>query len=486
MAGSSLAFANAELDRSYALETVGILRSWDNVDGLFVDYVNGAYKEFFSHESRFVLQDISKADTALSRTTLPYQKLIQDPQVLGQVARATRSESLIRTIILKEGSQYRFTLEWLHSPQMIKMAEDTFMLTDLADVQGALQKALARLISKIPFIGNVTGRDSESVTVNIGDNANLFQGDTLVIGTLDEVKKHPLLKTVMAWRLTQVGKVVVDTVEDRMAFGHVIEEEETRKVARFQKVMQVIPKPVVITKQEQEGVTPLEQVPPKLGYVVGGLGIGTASRDFRAAAAGFTGSGIYFGPKAEAQLWINREWFTELGLAYGIWNYSQKSTGEDVSAASGAASATLSSFRFNLGYSYFLTNDFFGPKGSVRLGYEATSFSFPLDSTALLAPVSFKGLFLGLGGELPLRGKWAALLNLNFSLFPSASQTSTSNIAAASASFMNFSVGASYRSSQRLSFRANLDVAAHGADFPEGAVLSQKVIAITPAVLYYF
>src|SRR4051812_21246579 len=70
--------ATTELDRIYALETVGYLKSWDNVDGMFVDYVSTAYKEYFAKQSRFVLQDLTRGSDILAKSKLPYNKLIDD------------------------------------------------------------------------------------------------------------------------------------------------------------------------------------------------------------------------------------------------------------------------------------------------------------------------------------------------------------------------------------------------------------------------
>src|SRR6185437_7272426 len=92
--------ASVDLDRQYALETIGFLRATDNVDGLFGDYVENAYKDYFSRQSRFVVQDLSKEETVLSHSKLQYAKLIQDPQVLAAIARKSRSQTLLRTKVL--------------------------------------------------------------------------------------------------------------------------------------------------------------------------------------------------------------------------------------------------------------------------------------------------------------------------------------------------------------------------------------------------
>ena len=83
-----LARATAELDKLYSLETVGFLKSWDNVDGLFSEYVAAAYKEYFDGQSRFVLQDVSKSDALLTRAKISYGDLIEDREVLAQLTRS--------------------------------------------------------------------------------------------------------------------------------------------------------------------------------------------------------------------------------------------------------------------------------------------------------------------------------------------------------------------------------------------------------------
>ena len=94
------------------------------------DYVANAYKNFFSHQSRFVLQDLSKADALLGKSKLPYYKVIDDADVLNQIARSMRSESIIRTKIYKEGTRYRFVIDWLHAVRMELIASETVVIEE--------------------------------------------------------------------------------------------------------------------------------------------------------------------------------------------------------------------------------------------------------------------------------------------------------------------------------------------------------------------
>lgn len=490
--------ATVELDRKYALETVGFLRAWDNVDGLFTDYVAAAFRDFFRKQSRFVLQDLSKADAVLTGSKLPYHRVIEDAEVLGQLSRVTKSQSIIRTKVQKEGSQYRFTLTWLHAPQMEQLATEEFFLKDRTDgqglgfddIKGQLQEALDRMIRKVPFQGMVTGRDNNSVTTNVGSLAGIRPGDALLVGTLDEVKKHPLLKEIVEWRTTRTGKLQVEQVEDGIAFCKVIEEEDGRQIGRYQKITQVIPRApageIPVIQEKEEKVSQLDD-PPTLGWVSGTAWLGSYSRQFSNLTGSIakSGSGTVLGAAGEGQLWFTREWFGELRFAHGFWSYAQQdiATGTETT---GNISGSVTQFKLAAGYTYLLSGDYFGPKGWVKLGLHSASYSLPLMSSESLAPSSFKAPFLGVGGDIPIREKYGVLLNLEFGLFTSASEPGNASGQVNSASDVAISVAGYYRMRPRMSLRAGFEILANSADFSSGSSVSQKVVNIAPSLVYYF
>jgi hypothetical protein len=492
--------ASAELDRLYALETVGFLKSWDNVDGLFADYVAAAYRDYFSRHSRFVLQEISRAEQVLTRSKLSYAQVIQDREILGQLARSTRTQSILRTKIQKEGPQYRFTLDLLHSPKMDVLATETFLLEErrdgdapgLGDVKGELQKALDRLIAKLPFKGHVTGRDGSSLTLNIGANENVEPGDTVVIATVDEVKKHPLLGSIVDWRISSTGKAEVQGVEDRISFARVSEEEPNREVARYQKVIQVLkrpapPEPPVI--HEEDELKKKREEMPKLGFVAGNALLGGMSRIYSAPAGqvGRDGGGMMVGGKVDGQLWLNRDFFTELQVGLGAWSFEQQ-TSDAAALETASAAGTMLTMKAAAGYSYLVTGDFYGPKGWVKAGFRSTSYQFPTvdDPLENMAPISYRSLFIGVGGDLPIRDGFGATLNFDFGLITSGKQTAVPGRSVTSSSEVAFTVGGFYRWTNRITLRACLDILAHGSDLNNGGTVSQKAITLAPAVLYYF
>lgn len=503
---SPAARATAELDQKYALETIGALRSWDNVDGLFADYVAAAYKDYFARQGRFRAVDLAKADALLSgNPKIPYAKAIEDREILAQLARSMRAQSLLRTRVRKEGPQYRFAIEWLHSPGMDALATEELVLNDpaMGDVAGALKGALDRLFRKVPFLGQVTGRDEGSVTLNVGAlqapgaGARIQRGDTVVVGTLDDVKKHPLLKQVVDWRLTPTGRLEVEQVDESIAFCRVVDEEEGRQIGKYQKILQVIPRPVAassaVGKEGAAGpdgataaASSLE--PPRLGFARASLIGGSFSRQFssQGAAVGYQGSGFLYGARGEGQLWFNRELFADLELGYGGYGYSQSDIATGVATPAGGVSGGMFTFKADIGYSYLLSGDFFGPKGWIKAGYLINSYSLPISAAESTAPFSVKSVFVGLGGEFPVRDGYGAKLDLEFGLFNSASETGSTNGDINSANNARIRLGGYYRYQPRITFEAGIEIQGSGAEFSSGNSLSQKAITLMPSVSYYF
>jgi hypothetical protein len=494
------ALASPEMDRRYSLESIGALKSHDNVDGLFSDYVHEAIREYFSTQPRFLLQDLTRSDAVLAEAKIQYSKLIDDEQVLSKVARVTRSSTLLRTKIFKEGPRYRFTVDWLLAPKMEVLSSEVFYLDEpkrgealgSEEIKSQLSGALDRLIRKIPFSGNVTGRDRDSVTLNVGDSSGIKKGDTLIVGTIEEVKRHPLLKAIVEWRIVQTGKIQVEQVDRGLTFGRVIEEEPSRPVARLNKLLQVIAQPdpvaqATATPDASLAAMPERLDPPRYGWISAGILAGNLGRQTSNAAgtAGWDGGGYGGGARAEAQLWLNRQWFVEGMLSYGLYGYSQTQL---VTGAAGAESSTATLFqqRIGVGYSYLPGSDFFAAKSWVKLGTQSSAYTLARNASEQLNPITFSGLYLGLGGDLPLRSGWGAQMNLNFGLTNSAKETTGVFGNATSATHVDFYAGVFKQIKPRLLFRMGLNFTGQGSDYATGATISHRSLSITPSWVMLF
>jgi hypothetical protein len=497
---ASEGMASTLLDRQFMLETIGFIKPADNVDGIFDESIATSYRDYFSQHSRFVLNDLSKGDALLTRSKIPYHKLINDLEILRQLARTTRTESMIKTKVIKQQSKYQITLDWLHAPQMEQIATLQFDIEEPADgsplttrmISEVIHTQLDALVAMLPFEGTVTGRDHRSVTMNIGYRSHIKPGDTLLIGTLDEVKRHPILKKIVDWKLTPTGKVRIQQTDEGMAFGEVISEEEEHPISQAQKVIKVTSEPISLTPPIE---SPAEANPSKKGNIqLGKIGISTLlgnsswQLNVPTSSVANNGGGLALGAKASVDVWLTKDWFSNLELGGAFWNFSQKNTssGELTSSSQGGGvSGSLNTFKFGLGYSYLITKDPQGPRGWATIGYKTHSFSLPSSTEEYTGNVSFKAVFLGVGAETPILGSWGAFADLNFKLLGSVNQKIISNSSTGYSNF-EFLLGGSYQLKPGLSLRAGLNFFVSGADFSNGESLRQKMITFTPSVLYYF
>ncbi|MCC7440103.1 MAG: hypothetical protein IT285_00630 [Bdellovibrionales bacterium] len=496
IAGVGHARADATLDRKYALERISFLPSWDNVDGLFRPYVEEATAEYFKGHPRFALMDASKARDILLDSKLDYRALLDDPAVLGHAARAVRAESLVRTRVLKEGPKYRVTMDWLHAPRMEILASATVEIKDPAvgqtlspdDLKSELKHGLDLLVGKLPFLAHVTGRDGDVVTVNAGRVAGIGKGDRLTVDTLEEVKVHPILHSVADWRLERVGLLEVESVDGGMAFCKVVEEETGRQISRFQKVTKVSHPPAdrgaPSEADPSDGEPPVG--PPRLGWIEAGPLFGSVVRSVSTDARSAEGTAFLLGGQMDSQVWLNRQFFGELAIAFGGHGYSQ----EDLAPTSGAnaveSDGTMLGWKFGLGYTYLLSGDFYGPKGWAKIGYRSTSFEMPSSLADFTGSLSVGGLYFGVGGDLPVRAGWGATVNFEIGVLNGATLAGYTALPAEGATSVRFSLGAYYLIGPRMALKGTVQVISIGAEFGEDGDVSQRVIGFSPALVYFF
>lgn len=191
------------------------------------------------------------------------------------------------------------------------------------------------------------------------------------------------------------------------------------------------------------------------------------------------------GVKGEAQAWFTSDFFGELKLAYGSAGYSQKNSTTGAETLSGT-SLSMSQFRLAAGWFYHVTSNFFGPKGWVKLGYQKTSYGLPQNATARTGAVSYNSLFLGVGGDLPVRDDYGIILDADFGVFGSGTEEAGYFGTATGASSVSFFAGGYAWLDPKLKFQVGIDFKSNSVDFVTGGSISNKAFAIAPSLLFYF
>lgn len=472
---------NADPNYLFAFKRLYVEPVQDDVDGVFRGPVEQSYNEVFGRNPRFELvNDKAQADAVL-RTA---------------ITKKTTGLALDITLLLNPSGE-TFTAEH----ELIDAAA-TGRETG-AKVKGLLKAALKR----IPFYGTVSGRDGKELTFDIGSAHGLRARDIIQISRIDNVKRHPLLKSIVDVQLVPVGSAVVDSVEETIAFGHVRNEITGETIQKLHKITAIeghLPEQVVekprdesdrrsrYVESDESGVLAGDR--PQLGYVGLGLGLAGFSSSTTDAGGLATYSGSAFNPsfKIQGELWLTKRWFADLTLGVGVASYGQTLNGTTATATTveNSQSTSMRTFGISVGYKYLPENDLHGPQIYAKLGYLSYAWSTNIDPSTLLSSKSYSGLNLGIGGQLPINSpEWGARLDVGLLLFPGVSEDDVykplgTNTGASGATFF---VGGYYYFSPRIALRVGPQIEIFsGSNEQSGASSSQKTFGLFGSVLYYF
>lgn len=488
--------ASPENDRLYALESLSWIKPVDNVDGIFNDFVDETFDKYFARQTRFQIKKLGNTNAILGNSKIPYYKLANDPDVLRKVSRQFKVESLLRTKIAREGTSYRFQIEWIYGPRGDILAQQEFRYYDTAGEKGikgsdlpeALNKALDELIKKLPFLGQITGVEGDTVTVNMGRNQGVSVKEIMTIFTLKALKRHPLERTIEEWSWEPVGKVQIDQVEESITFGKIIFTEPGMTFDRYQKVREILPAPAEKENKKQSKIDSLENM-PRIGWVAGNVGIGSYSREVgypaTSGSSGFGGGGLTESLQVDSQLWLNSRWIVQGSLGTALINYHAKNlaTGADLGSS---YSGTNFNIRVAGGYAFYPAKTIFDPIGWVHAGYRSTSYTLTKNVVQGAGSSSFGSFFIGLGGEVPVNEEFSAQMGFDLGLIRSFDESDLAFGDTGSTSDLMFTIGGSYRYTEKIFFRALFIVNSQSADFKDGHSISQKTFSLMPSVMYYF
>ncbi len=489
---SPSAIASPENDRIYQLDSLAWLKPSDNMDGVFSDYLEEQFGRYFSSQGRFLVKPLKGLSEILGKSTAKYPELVQQTEILKKISRKYQVEDLLRSRVTKEGDSYHFEIEWVYAPKGDVVARVDFRYLDEGRESGvrgeglslAISKGLEELVSKLPFLGSVTGVEDRSITISLGNNVGIKPGQLVTIYTLQSVKRHPLLHTVEEWRWQPVGRAQVEQVEPTLSFAKVIETEPNMNVVRDQKIREILAAPVEKKERTQSSGPEL----PKSGWIAGNLGAGTYSREVGTSStttAGRGGSGLLGNFELDSQIWLNSRYLTQATLGGAIFNYTPTNLSTGV-AQSNSYNGTETHFRLAVGYSLVPMKSVFDPIAWIHLGYRYNQTSFATNLSDFVSNTSLGSVILGVGGEFPVLRNWSAQLGMDLGVVRSGTAVDLGFGDASPTSDLTLRGSILYRWSDRLTLRTQIMLHSENLAFPNGESITQKLFSVSPSIMYYF
>ena len=488
----NFAEANPENDRIFQLDSVGWLDASDNADGIFTDFLEEQYSAYFSAQTRFVVKPLDGLSTVFNDSNAKYSDLIQQPEIIKKISLRFKIENLIRTQVSKEGDSYHFQLEWVYAPKGDVLSSVEFRYTDPRNEEGLLQselpkiihKGLDDLIQKLPFLGQVTGIDGDTITISVGRNQNLKPKDFVTLYTLQSLKRHPILKTIEEWQWQPVGRAQVDQVEDSLCFAKVTQLENGQKIMRFQKIKEILPGPP--DPKTDDTLKKTDDI-PRLGWVAANIGVGNYSRDvgLPGNVSGRSGGGFLQRFELDSQVWLNSRFNAQGTLAGTIFKYSPTDLASGTSLGT-SYSGSGTELRLAVGYALFPMKTVYDSIAWVHLGYKTIHYSLPNQLSDYTANSDFGSLFIGVGGEVALYNSFGAEMGLDLGVLRSASQVDLGFGDASATTDVGFRIAGIYHLSDTFFLRILFKINSQSMDFLSGQSVSQKTFSIVPSFMYYF
>lgn len=322
-------------------------------------------------------------------------------------------ENVLRTVAdrLKVGTMIRISLQYDIDKVNIKfdvigengvdvyMSEKTIVNEIHVDpIMTAINNWVELYKETIPYHGKVLGVLGDQVTFSFPKDKNIVVGQDLTIRRLRMKKRHPLLKKIVEWDSIMLAKAKVFNKSQGQALG-VVKVYTTNKkleVGDWVSLERVDPSKIQGTRKFRNYE---ENKFGKLGELAIAFTLGnhTTSSSLQSGTAKM--GGFLYGVSLAAEAWITRNYFAIGEFSRRVGNLS-KSGGSPSQTTSGQSAGTL---RIGAGYKYLPMGFFYGPQVDLYTGF--VRYSYQLDKSAVdgFGSNNFSGLFVGVGGSIPLK-----------------------------------------------------------------------------------
>jgi hypothetical protein len=442
--------SSSEADQGLTLKTLALAPLVDNVSGIYSKPLDETLKETVLSTHRWEIVDTTKTDKSVQSTPEQFEN---SPAAVKDAFKKSDADGLISGRISRgpKGVSIKITL-YAGAEGLPVGSEDlnNYSGFNINDLKVQLEALTKRLLAKLPYHAVVMSRKGQLVTLNIGTSSGVHPGMEATAIQLIKIHRHPKFNFIVSTDTLTLGKIQINKVDDYLSFGTITTERDAGVIVVGTKVsfgnfVQYPSSDVTAgTGSENDnslayGNKPKEWVPatpPTFGKVGILLGLGNYTISNSLTTGGVTGSApIIPSIHLSGELWFNPNW----SLNANISDYIASVSNGLANSTPSSLNASISKTALSGNYSFLMSDDFFGPKVSVGLGYALISTFIDNSNPTAFESTAYSGTFLRVGGSFPfssegiqypfrLGGHLDYFLNASVTEAPTTSGSSSSQV----------------------------------------------------------
>jgi len=469
--------------QEYSMRKCMILPVNDNLGGVLAFQVFERLEVYLKESNWCYYKSNSHILEILKNHQKGLDKHLKNPHVIQTVARKVRSGSLLRTTLFHRQEQTSVKLEVVSdNGKDLYFREEKIMSNADADtISKAIIDWLEAYAKSIPYDGQITGVLGTQFTIDVGKASLIAVGDAVDIVRPIRKKKHPLLKEIVDWETELLSHGKIFNTSEFQAKGKVTDVIKKRNLRTGDWVRKKTNKAISKDlKSKYDKVKKSEF--GRLGQLSLHLDLGKGTGKNTQGTTLRKVSGLDVGFNLHGEVWATRNYFAAANLRRTIGKYSANIanvTEENTTATSGA-------FKLMAGYKYLPLGYFYGPQINGYLGYSSYSYDMDLPLSNGFSEVKFKGLMLGIKGDVPIKRDMRVYARLEW--IPSPSYDESDQVFGepdTTSSFM-FQIGATYLYAPNIHLDGSIETLSNKAGFSEGEKISFNSTVLRGGVIFTY
>ncbi|MCB0341047.1 MAG: hypothetical protein H6626_12140 [Pseudobdellovibrionaceae bacterium] len=494
---------SGELDRIVTVHSIALLPLTDNLQGIYARPIENHLSKLLQSNHHW---DLKSIDT-IGPIVAP-EDLERDPQRVAALSERLGTDAFVVMRVTKGPNGINMKLDLFLASDKKLYAQETLKNFPRFEVKHLNEQAellLQKALSKLPYTGLVLSRHNNRVTLNIGKQDGVIEGQMVSAVQVIKLNRHPKFDFVINSEKEIIGKIRLLKIEDSLSFGKIVTEKESGAIQKDTKIAGIdfvaYPDDRMLSDAVQNehslesrpdgpisfGKDPspwLPQKPPTFGQVGARLGLGYFAGSMTVPGDSYDAKDPYYmSANIEAELWITPKWTMHARLRQGIISTDNPRSGGDP----GELSYSLSSHELLGGYRIRMGPSVWGPNVELLAGFASYRLAVDESQPPGLTTLKYTGFKAGVRGTYPIAEdhSWSLGSELFFLLNPQLSESPSSS-GKSDNTINNFSVFVQRRVALNLRAVGSLDMELYSTKFSSGSANSSSRKHTTfSAGLYY-